>query len=194
MRWILPVKHLTRGKSRLRTQIPHEELILAMLADTIDAVIGTHTGGIVVVTPDPRVRDLAQRQGADVLIHDGDLNAAISAATCPGMCAALLPDLPAVRSQELLDIVSGTPSGFVPDAAGTGTTLAFAPHLIPRFGPGSAAAFAANGLPRLQAGPGLRCDVDTDEDLRAAQQLGVGRHTSALITRVRGRSAVRTGP
>ena len=72
---------------------------------------------------------------------------------------------------------------FVPDADGTGTTLlATAPGLpvLPRYGPGSAAAHRATGAVELAGDwPTLRHDVDTAADLRAAAGLGLGPATAA---------------
>ncbi|HET9256225.1 MAG TPA: 2-phospho-L-lactate guanylyltransferase, partial [Pseudonocardiaceae bacterium] len=74
---------------------------------------------------------------------------------------------------------------FCADRAGTGTTLLLAPPgraLEPGFGPGSAAAHHASGARELTGDwPGLRCDVDTREDLAHARELGLGRFTSAVL-------------
>jgi 2-phospho-L-lactate guanylyltransferase len=73
----------------------------------------------------------------------------------------------------------------VPDAAGTGTTfLVAAPGtpLEPRFGVGSADRHEASGARRLIGDwPGLRRDVDTPADLRAAIELGAGPSTSSVV-------------
>jgi 2-phospho-L-lactate guanylyltransferase len=52
----------------------------------------------------------------------------------------------------------------------------------PQFGIGSAARHDTLGA-RLEAGPGLRCDVDTAEDLDAAESLGLGPATAAVLAR-----------
>jgi 2-phospho-L-lactate guanylyltransferase len=103
--------------------------------------------------------------------------------------AALAADLPALRPEELagaLRAAAGSAGpGFVPDHAGTGTTLLAAPggaRLVPRFGPGSAARHAASGARRLTgAWPSLRQDVDTAADLAAAGRLGLGRYTAGCL-------------
>jgi 2-phospho-L-lactate guanylyltransferase len=72
----------------------------------------------------------------------------------------------------------------VADAGGTGTTLltAVGVALDPRFGRGSAAAHRAGGARELTGPwPGLRRDVDTAEDLRAAALLGLGSRTARLL-------------
>jgi 2-phospho-L-lactate guanylyltransferase len=52
--------------------------------------------------------------------------------------------------------------------------------LEPRFGPGSAARHGA-GAAALIGGAGLRQDVDTSDDVRAALLLGVGPRTLAVL-------------
>lgn len=179
--WVLPVKDLTLGKTRLEVPgVAREDLIVAMLCDTVEAVLGSETGPVVLVSPDERVEQLAAQYSVKFLFHNGDLNAAIAAAVS-GVSAALLPDLPAVRAEDLRAVVLQHARGFVPDAAGTGTTCAFDRDLQPHFGPGSAAAHAAAGLPLIDAHARLRRDVDTAADLAQARQLGLGRHTAALL-------------
>ncbi len=73
----------------------------------------------------------------------------------------------------------------MPDAAGIGTTLyAVRPggEFRPRFGGASRARHAASGATELavDALAGLRRDVDTPDDLRAALALGAGPRTTAL--------------
>jgi 2-phospho-L-lactate guanylyltransferase len=75
----------------------------------------------------------------------------------------------------------------VADAHGTGTTLltAAGTELAPRFGAGSADAHRAGGaVPLVGNWPGLVRDVDTEDDLRAALQLGAGRQTTDLTARI----------
>ena len=179
--WVLPVKDLTLGKTRLEVPgVAREDLIVAMLCDTVEAVLGSETGPVVLVSPDERVEQLAAQYSVKFLFHNGDLNAAIAAAVS-GVSAALLPDLPAVRAEDLRAVVLQHARGFVPNAAGTGTTCAFDRDLQPHFGPGSAGAHAAAGLPLIEAHASLRRDVDTAADLAQARQLGLGRHTAALL-------------
>jgi 2-phospho-L-lactate/phosphoenolpyruvate guanylyltransferase len=84
---------------------------------------------------------------------------------------------------------AGNGTAFVPDAAGIGTTLyAAAPSadFRPAFGGASRARHALGGAAELALDgvldgvPGLRRDVDTAEDLRAAVALGAGFRTTAL--------------
>ncbi len=77
------------------------------------------------------------------------------------------------------------PRGYVPDSAGTGTTMLTAlpgVALDPAFGPDSAARHDLIAH-RLPAAAGLRLDVDTASDLEEAQKLGVGAATRAILTR-----------
>lgn len=115
--------------------------------------------------------------------------------------AVLLGDLPAMRAGDLdaaLEAAARHPLAFVPDAEGTGTTLAtaragvaFAPH----FGADSAARHAAAGFTDLAAAdpgaiaPGLRRDVDTAAELREAVALGVGPHTTEVVRTLAGLAA-----
>ncbi len=102
--------------------------------------------------------------------------------------AGLAGDLPAVRPEELAAALSAAArlgAAFVPDAAGTGTTLyAAAPgtEFRPQFGVGSRAAHLATGAREVGAGlTGLRRDVDTVDDLRLAEAIGLGPRTRAVL-------------
>jgi 2-phospho-L-lactate guanylyltransferase len=123
--------------------------------------------------------------------------AAVAARRWPGTgLAALTADLPALRPAELATALRapghGAPSAglvlsakFVPDAAGVGTTLYAAPpgaQFRPMFGGASRARHAAAGAAELALDgiDGLRQDVDTPDDLRAAVALGVGPRTAEV--------------
>ncbi|QKW12694.1 2-phospho-L-lactate guanylyltransferase [Verrucosispora sp. NA02020] len=195
---VVPVKRLVAAKSRLRgglPGVPHEELALALVADTLDAVRACpEVGGVLVVTDDVRVRAEAPAAAARWLadVADAGLNGAFrhGAAQVPGPVAGITADLPALRPAELavaLRAAREAPPGvrcFVADTPGTGTVLLTAPAgvpLGPRFGPGSAAAHAASGARPLDGDwPSLRRDVDTPDDLAAAARLGLGPRTARL--------------
>jgi 2-phospho-L-lactate guanylyltransferase len=207
-RWsvVVPAKRLAAAKTRLSpltsalSEDPaawHQQLVLALLADTVAAARDTPAVELVlVVTDDPRaaaeVRALGARTVGDE--PDSGLNAALAhgarhaRAVTAGPVAALSSDLPALRPAELDAAqlaAAAAPRGFVADAAGTGTTLLAVRHggLDPRFGPGSAEAHAAAGAVPLDGDwPGLRQDVDTPADLRAACRMGVGGRTAALLS------------
>jgi 2-phospho-L-lactate/phosphoenolpyruvate guanylyltransferase len=194
---VVPAKRLGLAKTRLRPvtgalDAAHEELVLALLADTVAAAVGCPAvAEVVVVTDEPRAAQLVRGLGARTVADEPDrgLNPALEhgarAAAGPAV-AALSSDLPALRPAELgaaLQAAGRVPRAFVPDAQGTGTTLlsAVGTPLRPRFGAGSAAAHVADGAVALTGDwPGLLRDVDTEADLRAALALGAGSRTAAL--------------
>jgi 2-phospho-L-lactate/phosphoenolpyruvate guanylyltransferase len=122
--------------------------------------------------------------------------AAAAARRWPGTgLAALTADLPALRPAELAralraagrevpDAGFGPGPAFVPDAAGVGTTLYAVPpggQFRPMFGGASRARHAAAAVELALDGiAGLRQDVDTPDDLRAAVALGVGPRTAEV--------------
>ena len=189
---MLPVKRLTAAKTRLRgalAGVPHDRLVLAMAMDTVAAVRACpDVQATLVVTRDPVVSRAIEKLGAVPVPDkpDADLNAAVryGATRTTADVAALTADLPALRPAELSAALRAVPASraFVSDAAGTGTTLLAArggAALDPHFGPGSAGAHERSGAVALTGRwPSLRRDVDTPDDLVAAAQLGLGRHTA----------------
>jgi 2-phospho-L-lactate guanylyltransferase len=194
---VVPVKQLSTAKSRLRGAVAdarHQELVLAMLRDTVTAIGACEqVAEVMVVTDDSAVTAAMTGLGARVVPDPGGgLNAAMrfGADTVAGLSrprAVLTGDLPALRPDELgaALLAAGPGRHFVADEAGSGTVLlAAAPGipLAPHFGVGSAAAHAASGAAALPGGwPGLRQDVDTAADLRAVLILGPGDHTCKLL-------------
>jgi 2-phospho-L-lactate guanylyltransferase len=208
VRWrlLIPVRAYGAGKSRLRSdtadQAQHSGLVAALQADTLDAVlaaqqagvtdVGNEIAGIYLITSDAGAH---LRPAVEVLPDPGHgLNDAVNA----GLAAladrfpddavlVLVSDLPSLRPSELravLDAAGTVPAAFVPDAQGSGTTMLAAsrPGLLqPSFGPRSAQRHRGQGAVEVPAGPGARADVDTAADLRECLELGVGRHTSALL-------------
>jgi 2-phospho-L-lactate guanylyltransferase len=194
---VIPVKRLDAAKSRLRGAVPdafHPALALAMVRDTVAAVLACPVvGGLLVVTDDPAVGAAVTALGASVVPdepQDG-LNAAMrfGADVSIGLGrrrTVLAGDLPALRPEELGSALREAHGrSFVPDADGRGTVLLTAPAgeaLRPLFGLGSAAAHAASGARALDGDwPGLRHDVDTAADLATVLALGAGPHTCALL-------------
>lgn len=197
----MPVKRLTEAKTRLRGATPdgaHARLALALAHDTVLAVLAARlVRRLLVVSSDPVVA--AELAAVDVeVVPDGPepgLNAAyahgaalLRARTPDTPVGALQADLPALRPAELDAAIAAFDGGtraYCADAGGTGTTLLLAASgtdLDPRFGIGSAARHAASGARALTGDwPGLRCDVDTTGDLRAAADLGLGAHTRAVL-------------
>lgn len=201
---VVPVKVLARAKSRLAALAgPHRpQLALAMAADTVAAALGCpEVARVIAVTGDPHAERVLTRLGAIVIADEPDdgLNAAlrhgaaVAAARWPGTgIGALAADLPALRPDELgigLRAAARWQQAFVPDAAGSGTTLyAVRPpaEFQPRFGPGSARRHRAAGAAEL-AFPGiesLRRDVDAPADLREAAGLGVGPRTAEVAAKL----------
>lgn len=203
MRWtvVLPVKRLALAKSRLRATLPlppgaAEALVLAMARDTAAAALACElVGRVIAVTSDPAAARALALDGTECVSDvPGGLNFSVAhgasraAALAPAWGVAVLgADLPALRPGELAEALAACGGGraHVADAAGTGTTLLAAPPgtaLAPAFGPGSAQAHAASGAEALTTDwPSLRLDVDTAADLRAAQRLGLGRHTAEVL-------------
>lgn len=197
---VIPVKELARAKSRLSGLAGprRAELALAMAADTVAAAVACPAIDAVIVVTDDAAAGAALGSLGAVIVPDepaAGLNpalvfgAAYAAARWPGRGrAGLAADLPALNPAEIgraLAAASGWPEAFVPDAAGTGTTLYTArpaTEFCPRFGPASRDRHRAGGATELDLAdvPGLRRDVDTPADLRSAAGLGLGPRTSAL--------------
>lgn len=201
---VVPVKVLARAKTRMSAAAGplREPLALAVAADTVAAALRCdRVRTVIVVTDDPLpAADLAAL-GARVVpdVPDAGLNPALVHGARRGRelapdagVGALSADLPALRPVELarvLDAAAEAPEAFVPDAAGTGTTLYTARPRVPfspAFGADSRAAHRARGAAELLL-PGtgsVRRDVDTLDDLRAALTLGTGPRTAAIAARL----------
>jgi len=199
---IVAVKRLTGAKSRLAAAFDpptREALVLAMLTDTVAAAAAVPAvTAVTVVTPDERVAATARRLGAHVVIdttpadHRDPLNHAVTdaeqtiAALTPNI-VVLQGDLPALRPDELsaaIDAARRHRRSFVADRHRTGTAalFAFGVPLGARFGRDSRAHHRRSGAVELTGGwPGLRCDIDTPQDLAAARRLGLGAATAAVI-------------
>lgn len=196
---IIAVKRLAAAKTRLAPVFPvrpRKCLVLAMLVDTIAAAARVESlRCVTVVTPDAAAGAAAAQAGAQVLAdptpdgHPDPLNNAIAVAelavAVPNI-VVLQGDLPALRTRELAGAISAGRvhrRSFITDRHGTGTAALFAfdTRLDPRFGQGSAARHRQSGAVELNgAWPGLRCDIDTPEDLATARRLGVGPATAGL--------------
>ncbi|MCK0175032.1 MULTISPECIES: 2-phospho-L-lactate guanylyltransferase [Mycobacteriaceae] len=196
---IVAVKRLAAAKTRLApvfSTATREAVVLAMLVDTVSAAAAV--ASVTVVTPDPAAAAAARGLGARVLNdptpdgHPDPLNNAIIAAeaglrSLTPSVVALQGDLPALQSGELAAAVRAARAharSFVADRHGTGTAalFSFGVGLDPQFGVDSAARHRRSGAVELTGTwPGLRCDIDTPDDLRAAQRLGIGAATARAI-------------
>lgn len=209
---VVPVKRLDAAKSRLA--LPpgaRRELALAFAVDTVEALVRCEdVGAVVVVTADPAVAARLRRPDLRGVRMAPDpvpglvpaVHAGIRAATAwrPRAGVLVVPaDLPCLRPADVAAVVSapvGPGGAFVPDRAGTGTTLAHHPRgaygvvAVPQYGPGSAARHAALGLRALVDAPvRARQDVDTLDDLHDAAVLGTGAATRAALSALAGRPA-----
>jgi 2-phospho-L-lactate guanylyltransferase len=203
---VIAVKRLVAAKTRLApvfSSATRENVVLAMLVDTVTAASAVSAlQAVTVVTPDDDAAAAARRLGARVLVdptpdgHRNPLNNAIAAAEAsireetPNI-VALQGDLPALQPQELAEAIAAAREyrrSFVGDRHGTGTSalFAFGVALDPQFGPDSAQRHRHSGAIELTgAWPGLRCDIDTPDDLLVARRLGVGAATARAIGRPR---------
>jgi 2-phospho-L-lactate guanylyltransferase len=188
---ILPVKRFDRAKQRLAERLEpggRRALAEAMVGDVLDVLARVDAiDAIVVVTAEPRARELAAAAGASCV--DDEREEGQSAAATLGLRRArelgasraiLVPgDCPAMDVAELGELLGSapTPPGIVvvPDRHGSGTNaLVLDPldAIAPSFGPGSRArhealAQGAGVAWRVDVVPGLALDVDTGDDLAA---------------------------
>jgi 2-phospho-L-lactate guanylyltransferase len=199
---IIAVKRLTAAKTRLSPVFSagtRERVVLAMLIDTISAARAVNAvQSITVITPDDTAAAAARELSATVLFDStpptepDPLNTAVrfAWATVSQQAAntvVLQGDLPALRPEELSEALSQARShrrSFVADRHGSGTAalFAFGAELDPLLGVESAFRHRESGAVELTGEwPGLRCDIDTVEDLEAARLLGVGAATTRAI-------------
>jgi 2-phospho-L-lactate guanylyltransferase len=221
-RWavVIPFKGAADAKSRLSGSLADDEraaIALAFLIDTVSAVRAVPAlSSVIVVSNQPELAArLAATAAGDAdarVIPDpgGGINAAVAAGLAharasepEAFTAAITGDLAALRPADLarafelaeLEAACGTGLTFVPDRAGSGTTMvAFAPTADSptHFGIGSSAAHASAGFRALAIPPesSLRLDIDDADDLERARLLGLGAATRAVLERrVRPRSS-----
>ncbi|WP_293003444.1 2-phospho-L-lactate guanylyltransferase [Mycobacterium sp.] len=201
---IVAVKRLSAAKTRLAPMFSppaREDIVLGMLVDTLTAAAQVSSVGLItVVTPDDVAAAAAIELGAVVLAdptrdgHPNPLNNAIAAAErvvaeSTANIVVLQGDLPALQTSELSEAIAQARlhrRSFVADRAGTGTAAlcAFGTALDPRFGLNSSALHRNSGATELTGDwPGLRCDIDTPEDLAIARGLGIGPATLTALER-----------
>jgi 2-phospho-L-lactate guanylyltransferase len=201
---IIAVKRLDAAKTRLASAFApgtRVGVVLAMLIDTVVAASAVPAvRQITVVTPDNAAAAAVRELGARVITdptprgHADPLNNALSLAEAAiraetSNIVVLQGDLPALQPGELAEAIADArrhARSFVTDRHGTGTSalFTFGVPLDPRFGTDSAQRHADSGAVELTAAwPGLRCDIDTPDDLAAALRLGVGPTTAAAVGR-----------
>jgi 2-phospho-L-lactate guanylyltransferase len=208
---ILPVKRFELAKQRLGGRLKPTQraaLARAMVEDVLHTLVAANDlAGVLVVTNEPSVAELAATLGANV--QPDPREAGQSAAAGIGVSSALrsgiervllVPgDCPALDRTELAALLAppaqpGDRVVIVPDRHGTGTNalLLSPPDVIaPAFGPGSYARHrelaAAAGVTCETARPAtLLLDVDTPEDLAALLATGRDRapRTRAVLAAV----------
>lgn len=196
---VVPVKRLDAAKTRLQLDPDVRiELALAIASDTVRAALACpRTAVVIAVSDDERATPVLRALGAVVVPDhpDAGLNPALQhGASVPEVpagagVAALAADLPALRPEDLTDVLEATGQHgivVVADASGAGTTLlaaAEASRFRPMFGADSRARHVASGAVDLSgsAGSSLRSDVDTMADLTAAHALGLGPATTRVV-------------
>jgi 2-phospho-L-lactate guanylyltransferase len=178
---ILPIKEARRAKTRLGLPDDERRAIMAAFVEHVVRVASSSVivgevvvvGSLELVPPGHDVSHLEEpaAHGLNAAVQAGRTWAARRRPTSP---IAVLPvDLPGLTARELDDaLVRSAPvaRAFVADHHGVGTTLvtACAPNqLRTAYGAHSAARHRVLGLVPLEAGVGLRHDVDTRLDLRA---------------------------
>ncbi|MFG6492907.1 2-phospho-L-lactate guanylyltransferase [Microbacterium sp. P03] len=198
---VIPVKPADRGKSRLRVdgldEIGRITLARAIALDTIAAAAAcAEVAQVLVVTEDASLPLLAADIPGLRFVAEGDARG-IDEAVAAGAAAAgermpraaLLGDLPALRSEDLgaaLVAASAVDHGVVADAEGTGSTLVTARPGVPwtsAFGQDSFARHVKLGCVPLQVPDAstLRRDVDTADQLDEAALTGLGERTARAL-------------
>jgi 2-phospho-L-lactate guanylyltransferase len=208
---VIPVKAPAQGKTRLAPHLDDASrmaLARAFAADTVAAALAARSvARVIVVGDDPELahgaefldeRRAARASRPESAPRSGRAPVAgLTAAIARGIAharatgavdvAVLLGDVPCLRPDDLDDalaLAAGHPLAFVPDADGTGTTLATAlaeAVFEPHFGADSAREHARAGFVALEASARLRRDVDTLDALEDAIALGTGAHTAHVV-------------
>ena len=198
---VVPVKPFALAKRRLSSVLDDSaraRLARAMVVDLLETLTRcTRVSGVVVVTREKAMADIAARHGAQLLpeaepgLSKSIYQAARHLAAQGASSLLMLPtDVPLVTSQDIDQLIAR--HGWAPavtlvsDGEGWGTNAIAVspPDLMPfRFGRRSFEAHKAAGLAlgaRVQVlrCPGLALDVDTPEDLR--RLLAYERDTATL--------------
>jgi 2-phospho-L-lactate guanylyltransferase len=203
---VLPIKETALAKQRLSQRLSasaRQQLVLAMLADVLDALSQTaELAGILAVTVDPAAAELAQRYGArvwEVGARDGHTGAVTTAArrlAADGYGMMSVPgDIPLLASVNIRDVLAAhadAPSfTIVParDLQGSNCIVTTPADAVPlRFGedsfyPHLAAAERAGIKPSIVRCPAIELDVDTPDDLAELESMQGTTRTQALLAR-----------
>ncbi|MER6982932.1 2-phospho-L-lactate guanylyltransferase [Streptomyces carpinensis] len=194
---VLPVKPFAVAKSRLCPWAGsrREELARSFFLDTLSAVLRADgISRVIVVTSDREAVSAAVSMGA--LAVDDHPRTGLNTAVLKGASyarglepespvAVVAADLPALKSAELsqvLVLARCHSRAVLADHTGRGTTVltaARAQLLHPAFEGSSRHSHRLTGAHEITSPnfPSVRLDVDTADDLRAAERLGLGRHT-----------------
>jgi len=190
---LLPVKPPARGKSRLEVDPARRRALAAGFAlDTARACLSaSRVRAVLAVTDDASFAEDLRAAGCFTIPDGvaGDLNESLRQAAAEAhrrwpdtVPVAVCADLPALLATDLdaaLDEAGGRPA-FVTDDDVVGTTLYTAPYDVfdPRFGTGSRARHLDAGAREITGELAtLRRDVDDEEALARAEELGLGAHT-----------------
>lgn len=186
---VLPVKEKAGAKTRLASRYSpafRQGIAIAMVRDVLSALVRvSELAGIIVVTVDPHVVELAREHGAEIFENGaregqtGAVTAAIrrcvderrgSILTVPG-------DIPFISAEEVSRLIAG--HGEVPafsivpahDLRGSNAILMTPPDAVPlafgndSFYPHLASARARGIEPRIFRLPGIGLDIDSPDDL-----------------------------
>lgn len=204
---VIPIKETKQAKQRLagRWSLPERrQLALAMAEDVLDAATTVdELAGVIVVTTDPVISEMATRRGAIVTergAHEGHTGAVMAAARdlgARGQAVLTMPaDIPLVSGGDIRALIAArtaTPSfTIVParDFQGSNAILMSPADAVAlRFGENSfyphlAAAEAAGIRPNVFRCPSIELDIDTPDDLAVLQQIKSDSRASRLIARL----------
>ena len=201
---LLPFKGAVGAKKRLSSALDPSEregLVLAMVRDVLDALVGSRLlAGTLVVSRAPVAAELAAEFGVEVFADSAaDLSGAVVeagdfAARSRGATGTLFVpgDVPLVTVAEIDTVLRGHSTvTLVPDANDIGTNAAACspPNAFEylfdgkSFKPHIASSRRANLEPRIVRLPGFGLDVDTIDELRTLATMAQGTRTDDFLRR-----------
>lgn len=203
----VPVKDLVNAKQRLVPLLSDEErqkLARAMTEDVLGALCRAPLDGVLVVTRDPEVIELARRFSVTILVEPENLGHTEAVALAQRHAAAAgadrfltIPgDVPQVTEDEIAALLAACGTSpvavFVPSRSGFGTNAALLapPDVMPlKFGEPSfanhLAAARRRGIePVILSLPGLGLDIDGPEDIRALVEDSRRTRTTDFLSRL----------